>query len=644
MSNTIQLKSIKELMGVNYFIPAYQRGYRWSKSQIEDLLNDIYSFATKKNKQEKEFYCLQPIVVKKLVEKDLENRVHLIQEGDWETYEVIDGQQRLTSIRIILLYIVKEFLNGKSLKSRYNVDVFNIIYETRPNLKDVFENIDNISNENIDYSFITNGYKYVDEWFLKKIKEGLSLDDLCDSITRTLVYDVNNQKYEGVVQVIWYELAEDSIQNPIDTFIRINLGKIPLTNAELVKALLLQENIYGVGDLAELQQMEIAQEWDRIEQTLQDENFWWFLSNEEFEGSTRIEYLLNLYYQMELIEDPSLIDVTGNDNNQVFRFYNYLLDKNKNFNQVEFIWGKIKDLFDQINEWYYNPVWYHYIGYLIYKNKTVLEIFKWLKENEIKGISKTKSEFTILLTSKISETLKNIKLCDTLLDDQTIEKDLSGIKSKYLNINYKDSTLVRDILLLYNLNYIVNQSINNDLIYKFPFSSFKNMKDEKGKKITWDIEHIDSYTEKLLDKKSDQNIWLENALLDLKDLDENLVERIKLYLSTERGEDKKFDELYNLIKECANEKTSGVLKNNIGNLTLLDSKTNRGYGNSLFISKRRIIISKDEKGLFIPPTTRNVFLKYTNINNLKSSWQEEDIILYNAHILKTLSPFINSTY
>jgi len=65
MTNGINLYTISEILGKNFFIPSYQRGYRWAEQQVTDLLNDIYSFAIKKNKSEKEFYCLQPIVVRK---------------------------------------------------------------------------------------------------------------------------------------------------------------------------------------------------------------------------------------------------------------------------------------------------------------------------------------------------------------------------------------------------------------------------------------------------------------------------------------------------------------------------------------------------------------------------------------------------
>lgn len=62
----------KELLGKKFNIPSYQRGYRWEKENVEALLNDIQEFANKiqefanKDKIKEEFYCLQPVVVKKM--------------------------------------------------------------------------------------------------------------------------------------------------------------------------------------------------------------------------------------------------------------------------------------------------------------------------------------------------------------------------------------------------------------------------------------------------------------------------------------------------------------------------------------------------------------------------------------------------
>ena len=39
--NTLELKSIAELQDMAFYIPAYQRGYRWTQQQVKDLLKDI---------------------------------------------------------------------------------------------------------------------------------------------------------------------------------------------------------------------------------------------------------------------------------------------------------------------------------------------------------------------------------------------------------------------------------------------------------------------------------------------------------------------------------------------------------------------------------------------------------------------------
>ena len=88
MDNTLELKTINELQEMSFLIPSYQRGYRWSDKEVTDLLDDISEFTPKEveDTDDKTWYCLQPIVVRKRNE---------------EQYEVIDGQQRLTTTYLI---------------------------------------------------------------------------------------------------------------------------------------------------------------------------------------------------------------------------------------------------------------------------------------------------------------------------------------------------------------------------------------------------------------------------------------------------------------------------------------------------------------------------------------------------------------
>ena len=68
IENKLELKLINELRDYSFYIPKYQRGYRWAQNEILDLLNDIYEFKPKQigdDPDKKTWYCLQPIVVKK---------------------------------------------------------------------------------------------------------------------------------------------------------------------------------------------------------------------------------------------------------------------------------------------------------------------------------------------------------------------------------------------------------------------------------------------------------------------------------------------------------------------------------------------------------------------------------------------------
>ena len=125
-NNSICLKSVYDLLDMNFFIPDYQRGYRWSQNQVTDLLNDIYSFASKKGKSDEEFYCLQPIVVKKCNQETMDKYNLIDGFGDNTWYEVVDGQQRLTTIKILFLYLLSYNLTARYTfgSHRNHVDQF----------------------------------------------------------------------------------------------------------------------------------------------------------------------------------------------------------------------------------------------------------------------------------------------------------------------------------------------------------------------------------------------------------------------------------------------------------------------------------------------------------------------------------------
>lgn len=93
MTKRPQILSIKQLFkdaGVMYRIPVYQRAYSWGKPEIEQLVKDI--FAGYKTSRDKNYY-LGSLVL------------HHKGASEESTYFIVDGQQRLTTIFLLLIYI-----------------------------------------------------------------------------------------------------------------------------------------------------------------------------------------------------------------------------------------------------------------------------------------------------------------------------------------------------------------------------------------------------------------------------------------------------------------------------------------------------------------------------------------------------------
>lgn len=260
--NELTLRPINDLLEKpeQFFIPAYQRGYRWTKRQVEDLLNDIRDFQKDSESALKEtFYCLQPLVVRKKGEK----------------WELVDGQQRLTTIHIILSYL-------EDIMKIVKKECYTLQYETREGSEEFLKAIDlERREENIDYHHMCDAYETIKDWF-----------DNQDGTYRIKFLQtlLDNDEIGKNVKIIWYEIKENI--DPVEVFTRLNIGKIPLTNAELVKALFLRSRNFSTNEVS-LLQIKIAQEWDTIEKALQDDEFWYFLNNED-KYASRIEYLLEL--------------------------------------------------------------------------------------------------------------------------------------------------------------------------------------------------------------------------------------------------------------------------------------------------------------------------------------------------------------
>ena len=609
--NDLRLRSIFDLLDKNYFIPSYQRGYRWEKRQIEDLLDDLYAFA-KSKKEVESFYCLQPVILKPCDSKTIqENNLQSdIDNNKW--YEVIDGQQRLTTIYIIFKYLINK--ENVTLEEDFKRSLYKISFQTKSDDKQKYiENPEEYDESTPNAYYVTQAYKDIDAWFLKSETPKKTRGIILNCLTNRK----EDEASEGYVQVIWYELPEE--QDPIKKFTRVNIGKIPLTNSELIKALFLQKR--EQNEISEIQQIQISKEWDQIEYSLQDKSIWAFLNKDLSDMPAHIDFLFNLMgdLEKEKIGKDKYNKRYGTDDFATFRLFN---EKFVNANQdiVKNEWEVVHEYFDTFMEWYYNPIWYHYIGFLIYCNKSIIEIYKLYKDA-------SKSEFLESIEKEIKSVFSKISISS------------AGGKER-IEISYNNSSkdILRSLLLLYNIESIVQKK---DSYIRFPFDLFK---DEK-----WDIEHIDSYTTNELKDNNEQKEWVQTALNDLKAISKEPEGDNKIAIDeflNNKDTTSQYRNIKMIISELAGEfipteNTPEDIKNSIGNLTLLNEDINRGYGNKIFPTKRRSIIEKDKSGRFIPICTKNVFLKYF-VAEIRPNfiWNQEDMEKYHSDIVRVLGKYL----
>jgi hypothetical protein len=509
----IVTKTIGELKDHRFFVPSYQRGYRWTEHEVTALLDDINEFSTEGGK----CYCIQPLIVKR---------------RDDGSFEVVDGQQRLTTMYI--------FMKIASQEIRSAVPPFELEYATRSDsanfLKSLSDDSDLDEDGNIDFYHIASAYEKIDNWFDNQPDKSVAIQEL-------------NTKIRKNVFFIWYEIPSES--DPITLFTKVNLGKIPLTNAELIKALLLNKDNFSID--INKRQTEISVAWDRIEQGLRDDSFWYFL-NEKEQSGTRIDMLFELLAKEK---NEKLSKPISTDQNY-FSFLVFLAMLNSDSNKEDFVkvlWGEVEKLYSEFRDWYADLNKYHIIGYLISSGVKISEIFELTR-------GKRKSAVMKGLLEKTKEVTGKYDLADISYD------------------NSNDRRKIRKLLLLFNIATLVCKSEKQ---YRFPFGIYKG---ETADKIKWDIEHI-------------------HATAD----------------ETAEADD------------------------NIGNLTLLDAQTNRSYQNAPFIEKRKIIIERESKGLFVPLCTKNIFLKVysKNLSNM-DIWETEDKKDYIDAMNDTLESFFKGRF
>ncbi len=594
----------EKAVGGAFFIPKYQRGYRWTSLQVEQLLDDINEFSYTEGSEN--YYCLQPVVVQK--------------DSDKDRWIVVDGQQRLTTIFIALSCL-------RCIEDRKKKPFYELEYESKPELWECLKALGDETDIDLDLSDIdkyhmTNAYRTVREWVRKTVNNPVAEENFATKL---------GTKIKEGVCFIWYEVP-GSVE-PETTFTRINMGKIPLTNAELIKALMLKkDNFIDKPDFKEDikgEQARISMAWDLMENSLHKRDFWLFLTNDkDEEQDVRIEMVFDIMARHFLQNDEEFEHLRDtNPSTYLFLIFSekhaqmiaeakeYAKAHNEEYiygNVLNDFWQEVNSFYQMLQDWYEEREWYHLIGYWVAAKELdskKIDVGKILYELSKTYKDKSKSFFT--------KTLKRMVLREVMgIREDTNEDGLDGltyqeIKDSFDEPQYNGGSAARirihKLLLLFNV-VTVQTSIEN--MSRFPFHEYKKTK--------WNLEHIHSVTTKLPSNNKECEEWAAavKKYLDSVDYfkdDENR------HISQRLGEMTTFDKTsdeFKLLYADVSESFSGGrlsddhLENGIMNMALLDEQTNKAYKNVIFPMKRKYIMDKMGRDNFVPICTKNVFLKY----------------------------------
>ena len=662
--------TVWELMNNSFYIPDYQRGYRWTDFEVTKLLEDLTEYF-KDDKDGKSFYCMQPLVV--------------FYNETKSAWEVIDGQQRLTT-----LYLILSQKRERLQDDNTGMEIFNLSYQSRPDSESFLKKIDFAEkNKNIDYYHICNAVDVIKKYF-EKINSGKYADNILNA---------KDEKGNPSVKFIWYDVSEEIKTGKISSeeiFARLNVGKIGLTNAELIKALFLnrakkeakafdekiQERIYLPL------QTKIANDWDMIEHFSQNNDFWSFIyGKDDNKYDTRIEFLFDLiknktkadkdvdYFTFDKYSEDfkrwdaankELEETTDSEKRKT-------LEETISQHSVETKWNELTSRFYLYKNWYEDKNLYHLIGYLRYKKIPIQKITELQQENSTEDhsdfIGKLR-KWCVALALEVEE--KHIE--DFYKNKSSAEiKDYVSSTLSSFNYGTTPNKTIYDTLLLTNVLTALDCKKSK---VRFSFEDFYETK-------SWDLEHVRSQTPKT-EKGDDRTDWILTNLgyfsgvpfpFELHHKDQTRAQQVEEFKQkiqnelpnleneiaiqpkgTESGKTAKeicesllallntteiitVTPIFKILFEQFISENSSPLQavDNIHNLVLLDSATNRSYKNAFFPVKRRWINAREKEGVYILPCTKNVFSKSysTKLFDLMN-WTKSDADAYFKEMVECL--------
>lgn len=649
LMGALKIKHVADLLTMHFNIPSYQRGYRWEKKHVEALLDDLYNFWKNTERGKGGFYCLQPLVVVKNQQLSENETV----------YDVIDGQQRLTTLYLLLIYLseARKLLYGGSLSS----DLFSIKYESRDsgffiNKEFRTDDIDVVAN-NVDFFYMTMAYNTIKSWFAShesaqsSILEVLiprgyyNLANLPKDKQKT-AEEENDRKNDA--RFIWYEITPNDKVNSIEVFSQLNYGKTPLTPSELVKAQVFQCDLYGENEKV-MKEVAFRRscEWDMMEKQLQDPFMWSMLASSEDYMPSRMDFILsfvfeNLYADMKCKNHEFEIDREADD--FIYQVCSLYLDTDDNkifAERTNKIWTMVQSTYTVFYNWYRNTDFYHLTGLLVwlkeYKNRNfgISDRRNFIRNLMEEYGKRSKQDYIDYLESEIA---RIVRVPETKKEgDDEMPWGISRI-----NYNENPLSIVR-ILVLFNVEV---QRLAKNEGARFPFHLLRKFN------IT-SLEHIHPQNLATDNIKLDTlEEWLETKENNLKELNKYEEYKNEICLLKELLKDEyTYKENYERISELIDiidkefDDLAGMSESQMHtlyNLALVDRDTNSALSNNLIDKKRQILIQRQNDGeTYVMPATMMVFNKYFSDNIVSPKlWIKQDREAYFNAINNVYSDFI----
>lgn len=574
-----------QLKQIYYNIPDYQRGYEWRENNVRLLLEDLKKFLDKiyisdtdKFLDDKLFYCLQHITI--------------ISKDNGEYYNVVDGQQRLTTIAIILAYFGKaDLLKGK------------LKYSSREDTGE-FLNNEIFTRKYWEQNDKEEDVKHKDEFYIR------AAANMVQTWDKEQTWNSNQRKRYIEILLNRTKLIVNVVSgNEEMIFANINGAKAELDGADLLRAVQITHSSKEKYEITHSDNSNEVNEYRvKMGMLLDEINNWCgqkdvrtflgrFLKDDSFDKSGFNEklYPINYLYRMMYEMHP--------DNNMPFefRFFEYGLDIKGNGvgddNWEMYI--ELKRIYGFVRDWYESDEIYHYLSYLFSNFKSKVNFVAIYKTWEN---SKGKLSFITELKKEISKYILEIYSSDGENNEEPAKEKLKNDLANLSFSWYHNKESLVKILILLDVIYSCKSK------YRLPINYFVS----KGE----DIEHIGCQTPNEEDLNNREK-WLEyiKKLNDYKfDIDKG---RLDEWWEKLLKEQEVIDDVTSNIIDELN--SYGL--NSIGNLVLLHSSQNRSYRNASFNTKKSIIIEDYYNNKYsIRPYTLKAFS-----SNHTSMWTLEDI-------------------